>query len=320
MDISAALRAFIRTIERGSISAAARDLKVSQPAVTKHVRNLESHVGARLLERSSRMVRTTPQGQALYDASRDALVSIDAALEGVRRDMGTVEGNLRIHAPSCLGSRHLHGIVMAFQALFPGVSVDLILENRDVDLVYENFDLAIKYGRPANQDLIIRRLGMVERILAATPDFLARHGPIEDPQRLAAVPLILSTAFHARKDILSLRGPGDQTVDVPVRSILRSNSAEVIATTLRDGYAAGPVQLLLVSDELADGRLVRILPQYDVRPTEAFLVYPSIRFMRPALRAFTDFAIPRLRSIQGFDAPDRAATARVAQSAVAGSD
>lgn len=84
MDIAAALRAFVRTVERGSVTAAARDLSVSQPAVTKHLRNLERHVGARLLERSSRMVRPTVQGKALYEASRSALSTIDAALEGVR--------------------------------------------------------------------------------------------------------------------------------------------------------------------------------------------------------------------------------------------
>lgn len=159
MDIAAALRAFVRTVERGSMTAAARDLSISQPAVTKHLRNLERHVGARLLERSSRIVRPTTQGQALYDASRDALVTIDAALEGVRRDMGAVEGNLRIHAPSCLGAKHLHGIIATFQRERRGVTADLILDNRDVDLIHENFDLAIKYGRPTGNDLIIRRLG-----------------------------------------------------------------------------------------------------------------------------------------------------------------
>lgn len=308
MDIAAALRAFIRTVERGSVSAAARDLGVSQPAVTKHLRNLEGHVGARLLERSPRAVRPTPQGQALYDSSRDALSSIDAALEGVRRDMGAVEGILRIHAPSCLGTKHLHRIVMAFQARHPGVQVDLFLENRDVDLIHENIDLAIRYGRPGSQDLVIRRLGMVRRILAATPGFLAAFGPIDSLDRLSAVPLILSTAWQSPRDVLSLRRHDGQPVDIPVCAVLRSNNAEVIATTLLDGHAAGPVQQLLVSDALADGRLVRILADYEVRPTEAFLVFPSARFMRPALRAFIDFAVPLLQAVDGLDA-DRPAIA-----------
>jgi len=299
MDIAIALRAFVRTVERGSVTAAARDLAVSQPAVTKHLRNLERHVGARLLERSSRIVRPTPQGQSLYEASRGALATIDAALEGVRRDMGAVEGHLRLHAPSCLGAKHLHPIVMAFQRHHPSVVIDLVLENRDVDLVYENFDLAVKYGRPSNQELIIRRLGLIRRFLVAAPAFLARVGPIDTLQRLSEVPVIIGATLISPHDVLTLRHQNGEVIDLPVRSILRTNTAEVIASTLVQGYAAGPVQQLLVNDELAEGGLVRILPDYEIRPTEAFLAYPSVRFMRPVVRAFTDFAVPALRAVQG---------------------
>jgi DNA-binding transcriptional LysR family regulator len=304
MDIAAALRAFVRTVERGSVTAAARDLAVSQPAVTKHLRNLERHVGARLLERSARVVRPTAQGQALYETSREALVAIDAALEGVRHDMGAVEGNLRIHAPSCLGAKHLHGIVMAFQRQHPAVSVDLVLENREVDLVYENFDLAVKYGRPTSQELIIRRVGLVRRILVAAPSFIKKHGPIDTPARLSDVSVILSATLHSQRDMLSLRHKDGSTIDIAIDPILRSNNADVIASTLVKGHAAGPVQQLLVSEELAERKLVRILPDYEVRPTEAFIAYPSIRFMRPVLRAFTDFVIPALRAVDGIDTRD----------------
>ncbi|QJP14305.1 LysR family transcriptional regulator [Starkeya sp. ORNL1] len=300
MDLAIALRAFVRTVERGSVTGAARDLAVSQPAVTKHLRNLERHVGARLLERSSRIVRPTPQGQALYEASRSALASIDSALEGVRRDMGAIEGPLRIHAPACLGAKRLHPIVRAFQAEHPAVTVDLVLENRNVDLVYENFDLAVKYGRPEGQELIIRRLGLVRRTLVASPDFLARVGPVDSLERLSAIDIVTTPAVVSPRDMLVLHR-GGETIEVQVRATLRTNAAEVIAQTLLGGHAAGPVQHLFVTEDLAAGRLVRILPDYEVRPSEAFLAYPSVRFMRPVVRAFTDFAVPALRAIEGID-------------------
>ena len=224
---------------------------------------------------------------------------IDAALEGVRRDMGAVEGNLRIHAPSCLGAKHLHGIVMAFQRLYPAVTADLVLDNREVDLVYENFDLAIKYGRPADQELIVRRLGSIRRILVAAPEFINQFGSIDTVERLSEVGIITSATLLAPRDLLSLRHRNGELVDVPVRAVLRTNNASVIAATLIEGHAAGPVQQLLVNDELLRGRLVRILPDYEVRPTEAFFAYPSVRFMRPIVRAFTDFAVPALRSVEG---------------------
>lgn len=301
MDLAVALRAFIRTVERGSMTAAARDLQVSQPAVTKHLRNLERHVGARLLERSARLVRPTPQGRALYEASRPALAAIDTALEEVRRDMGEIEGRLRLHAPSCLGARHLHPIVMAFQARHPAVTVDLVLDNRNVDLVYDNFDLAVKYGRPEGQDVIVRRLGLVRRILVAAPALLARSGPIASPEDLGRLRLVVTQAVLSARDTLTLFGRGT-SLEVPVRPILVTNNADVIAATLREGHAAGPVQQLLVSEDLASGALVRILPDFEIRPTEAFLVYPSVRFMRPVVRAFTDFAVAALRAVDGLDA------------------
>lgn len=299
MDLAAALRAFVRTVERGSVSAAARDLAVSQPAVSKHLRNLERHVGARLVERSARLTRPTPLGQTLYEESRSALASIDAALEGVRRDMGAIEGPLRLHAPACIGVKHLHPIVLEFCKINPGVSVDLVLESRTVDLVYENFDLALRYGRPEGQELIIRRLGFVRRILVAAPSLIERLGPIETVERLAEVPFVTTQPLSPRDTLSLVRGT--EVIEAPVRPLLRTNSAEVIMRTLAEGLAAGPAQRLLVAEELADGRLVRILPEYEIRPSEAFLAYPSVRFMRPVVRAFTDFAVAALRRVEGID-------------------
>lgn len=298
MDIALALRAFLRTVERNSVSAAARDLGVSQPAVSKHLRNLEAHVGARLLERSARLVRPTPQGQRLYEASQPALAAIDAALEDARTEAGSVEGRLRLHAPSCIGVKHLHPIVAAFQAEHPRVTVDLVLEDRVIDLVHEDYDLALRYGRPEGQDLVVRRLGWVRRILVAAPAYLARAGGIETPEQFAACHLVTTrAAVDARSALILHRGR--ETVTVPVQPVLRTNSAEVLVATLLAGRVIGPVQHLLVADHLETGRLVRVLPDYEVRSTEAYLVYPSVRHMRPAVRAFTDFAVPRIRAVEG---------------------
>lgn len=305
MDINAALRAFVRTVEKGSVTGAARDLAISQPAVTKHLRNLERHVNARLLERSSRSVRPTAHGLTLYEVSRTALASIEAAMEGVRRDMGEIEGTLRIHAPSCLGSQHLHRMVMEFQDEHPAVMVDLVLDNRHVDLIYENFDLAVRYGKPESQELIVRRIGSIRRILAASPEYLQRNGPIDSLERLSAVGIVTTTTILSPRDTLTIY-QGDAAFEVQVQPLLRTNNAQVIKASLLAGRGAGPVQVILVADELADGRLVRLLPDYEVKPTDAFLAYPSTKFMRPVVRAFTDFVIPKLRAVEGIDEIARA--------------
>lgn len=300
MDVNLALRAFVRTVEKGSVTGAARDLGISQPAVTKHLRNLERHVNARLLERTTRSVRPTAHGLTLYEVSRTALASIEAAMEGVRHDMGEIEGALRIHAPSCIGAQHLHGMVMEFQNEHPAVTVDLVLDNRQVDLIYENFDIAVQYGKPEQQELIIRRFGSIRRILVASPEFLKRVGPIDSLDRLSKVDMITTTTILSPRDTLTLCREGALT-EVSVRPSLRTNNAQVITNSLKSGHGAGPVQVILVSEELADGRLVRILPEYEVRPTDAYLTYPSTRFMRPVVRAFTDFVVPKLRNVEGID-------------------
>ena len=299
MDFSSALKAFVRTVERGSLTAAARDLGISQPAVTKQLSNLEREVGARLMERSARSIRLTPQGKALYQATREPLAALEAALEGARQDAGHVEGPLRIHAPSCIGARHFHRIVMEFQRRHPRVTADLILENREIDLVFEDFDLALRYERPTGQDVVIRRLGRIRRIVVAAPSFLARHGPIEEPEQLSELAVITTSRLTAPRDVLFLERDGSDSLAVPVRPALRTNSAEVISSTLLSGHAIGPVQELLVTDELADGRLVRVLPNYEVRSTEAYFALPSVRYMRPAVREFIEYAVPSLKSIEG---------------------
>jgi DNA-binding transcriptional LysR family regulator len=300
MDLALALKAFVRTVERGSLTAAAKDLRVSQPAVTKHLRNLEDHVGARLLERSTRVVRPTPLGLMLYEASQPALASIEAALEGVRRNMGSIEGLLRVHAPTCIGANHLHAIVMEFQERHPTVSIDLVLEDRVVDLIFENYDLGIKYGRPDGQDLVIRSLGYIRRILVASPTFLAKHGPVDTLDRLAGIDLVTTAAVLSPHGTLFLQS-GHEEAEVPVRATLRTNNANVIVNSLLSGRVAGPVQHLLVHDELERGSLIRILPDYGVKSHEIFMAYPSVRFMRPAVRVFTEFVVPRLRAVEGID-------------------
>ncbi|MDQ0996263.1 DNA-binding transcriptional LysR family regulator [Phyllobacterium ifriqiyense] len=305
MDINVALKAFIRTVEKGSITAAARDLGVTQPAVTKHISNLERHVQARLLERSSKIVRPTAHGLELYEASRMAIASIDAALEGVRINTGEIEGNLRIHAPSCIGVGHLERIVGEFQDEYCGISVELALDERTIDLVYDNFDLSLHYGKIEDQEVIVRRIGWVERFLVASPRYLKQVGEIEDKQRLSELEVIGTPKMLAQRSTISLLGPSGRAEDVIVRPILTTNNAHVMIAALLRGRGVGLVQKNLVLDLLASGELVRVLPEYWLRSTEAFLAYPSTKFMRPVVRAFTDFVMPRLRAIEGISSEQR---------------
>lgn len=298
MDITAALRAFVRAVERGSLTAAARDLGVSQPAVSKMIRNLEGHTGARLLERNSRSVKPTPIGLALYETSGTSLSAIDAAIEAARTDMGEIRGTLRLHGPVCLGESHLHRIVAEFQDRHRQIAVELTLENRAVDLVHENIDVALRIGRPSEQSYILRKVGDIQRILVASPGYVKAHGPVRSPEMLASRDVIVTDAVMSRQGTVGLVRNSRASV-LAINPILKTNNARVLIAALLEGRGVGPVQVPLVTGELADGRLVRVLPQYELRPSELFMIYPSARFLRPAVRAFIDFAGAALKSIEG---------------------
>ncbi len=298
MDVTAALRALVRTIERGSITAAARDMGISQPAVSKLIRNLEAHTGARLLERSSRVVKPTPIGLSLYDASGTSLAVIDAALEAARHEMGDVKGTLRLHGPVCLGESHLHRIVGDFQRKHRHVSVELTLENRPVDLIHENLDVAVRIGRATEQSYIMRKVGLIERILVASPQYLASHREIRSPAGLDEHDVVVTDAVLSRQGTITLV-KGRRSMQVAVNPVLRTNNARVLISALLAGRGLGPVQVPLVIDELAKGKLVPVLRDYEVKPSELYLIYPTKRFLRPVVRSFIDFVGPALKAIKG---------------------
>jgi hypothetical protein len=163
---------------------------------------------------------------------------------------------------------------MNFQDRHPAVSIELTLENRSVDLIHENVDLALRMGRPADQNLIVRRIGFSRRILVASPDYLARRGPVRSRGDLSDHDIFVTDASLSRGGTLSLC-KGDATAEIAVRPRLTTNNAQVLVDALKAGRGIGTSQVLLVTDELKRGQLIRVLPEYEVRATELFLTYPS---------------------------------------------
>lgn len=298
MDLTVALRAFIRTVERGSMTAAAEDLGISQPAVSKLLRNLETHTRARLLERNSRAVRPSPTGLRLYEVCNGALATIDAAIDEARNEAGTIGGTLRLHGPVCLGESRLHRIVADFQDRHPAVAVRLTLENRSADLIHEGFDLAIRMGRPLDQETILRRIGLVRRVLVAAPSYLANRTPVTKPSDLLGHSILVTDTVLSRTDTLSLCR-NRETTEIRVHPVLVTNNAQVLIDAMRSGRGIGTAQVQLVSEDLASGRLVVVLGDHEIPSTELYLTYSSAKFLRPTVRAFVDFVIPALRKIDG---------------------
>ena len=157
-----------------------------------------------------------------------------------------------MHGPVCLGESRLHRIVADFQDRHPAVSVRLTLENRSADLIHEGFDLAIRMGRPVDQEAILRRIGLVQRILVAAPSYLAKRASVTEPHDLPDHSLLVTDTVLSRADTLPLCRNGE-TVEVPVRPVLTTNNARVLIDAMLSGRGIGTAQVQLVAEELASG-------------------------------------------------------------------
>jgi DNA-binding transcriptional LysR family regulator len=153
-------------------------------------------------------------------------------------------------------------------------------------------------GWPTDQNLILRKIGFSRRILVASPFYLAQRGAVRRPKDLSYHDIIVTNASLSRGGMLSLCRRKTVT-EISVRPRLTTNNAQVLVDALVAGRGIGTAQVLLVTEELKDGKLVRVLPDYEIKPTELFLVYPSARFLRSTVRAFIDFAMPALQRIDG---------------------
>lgn len=196
-------------------------------------------------------------------------------------------------------------MILEFQDLHPGITIDLMLDDRTVDLIYENFDLTLRYGKIEDQEVVARRIGWVQRILVAAPSYLQLVGDITSPGQLSELDVISTFTGLSSRNSMVLVTADDGTAEIPVRPVFKSNNSHVILNSLLRGRGVGAVQRNLVTGLLANGELVRVLPTYAVRSTEAFLAFPSTKFMRPVVRAFTEFVIPRLRAIEGISQDSR---------------
>lgn len=282
------------------MSAAARGLGLSQPAVSKLIRNLETHVGAPLLERGPTGARPTDQGARLRERLGDTLSIIDAAVGAAKDETRGISGELRLQALACLGERHLAGIAQRFRKLHPGVTVNLKLDNSPADLHAGGIDMAFGYAPAPVEGVVQARIGIVRRYLVAAPSYVASHATIDTPAALAAHDLIVTDASISGSGTLPLRRNREECA-INVTPVLRTNSVGVLLEALRAGRGVGTAQLLLVDRDFAEGRLVRVLPEWEIPPSDLFVSYRAARHLRPVIRAFVDYAIPALRRIDGVE-------------------
>jgi DNA-binding transcriptional LysR family regulator len=293
MDRLDDLALYVSIIDAGSLVGAARRTRLSPASVTRRLGALEQRLGVRLLERNTRRIAPTEAGRRLANHARALLADFENAMRDAAGESIAPRGMLRLSAPLLFGRRHLAPVTMAYLKAFPEVSVELTLADRPVDLIEEGVDVALRIAHLADSSLVARRVGLVRRIRVASPQYLATAGTPRRPEDLAAHDIVLFFNHANSADWHFVdRAKRDQVVRVNAR--FRVNRAEAAIVAARDGHGVLSVLSYQVASELADGSLVRILRRFERPPIPVQLVVPTARLMPPRVRAFLDFAVPRL--------------------------
>lgn len=283
---------FVRVVEAGSFTAAARLLGIPKTTVSRRIAALEREVGVRLLQRTTRSLNMTDAGRLYYEQSSQALRTIEVANLRLTEARAEPSGMVRVSAPVGFGGHFLTSTVFDFLAMYPKTKVELRLTDDKLDLVESGIDLAFRTGILADSTLVARKLGATHRLLCASPDYLARHGVPEGPTDLTRHHCVIAGPSTASAH-WELHGPhGPETVTVAGR--FAANEMQAVIAAAIAGYGIAQVPHGIAEASIKDGQLRRVLSDYTTPVGGLYAVYPSNRYLSPLVRAFIDLAVRRL--------------------------
>lgn len=287
MDMLEGMRSFTRVVEAGGFAAAARDMGLSRAVVNKQVSKLEDVLGAQLLRRSTRRVSATDTGLAFYQRCLTVLAELDAAVSAVTELQEEPAGTLRVNAPMTLGTLHLAGIISRFMADYPGLRIEVSLNDRFIDPIEEGFDVSLRVSEPTHAtSLVTRELAAVRLVLCASPDYLAQRGEPTTPDELRQH-RCLHYGYQASGIQWRLRGPhGD--VSVGVDCAMWSNNGEVLAAAARGRQGIALLPTFIVGASLQSGELRTLMCDYEPAPLTLCALYPRHRHLSAKVRLFVD--------------------------------
>jgi DNA-binding transcriptional LysR family regulator len=263
VNLLEAMRIYVRVVERGSISGAARDLDIGQPAVSERIERLEKYLGCQLLLRNARAFQCTPEGIIFHERSKSVLGAVEEAVAEVSSEDQAVKGTIRIAAPHCFGETVLPEGLKRIRETWPQLAIELVLNDRLADLVTEGVDISFRLGQPGDGAFIACPLGQVGRLLVASPDYLKRHAAIATPADLAKHSFIrVKGAFDA--DQLPLTD-GTHIVDnIAIQTSIKTTHWRPMYEMALAGLGIGVLEAPAARDAIGSGRLVQLLPHYEV--------------------------------------------------------
>jgi len=292
INLVTCMRVFTAVVDTGSFASASDKLDLSRGMATRYVAQLEQHLGVRLLNRSTRRLSLTEAGSEYYQRATQVLAMVEESEQSLAQEAAVPRGTLRLSSSVAFGIHHLGWVVTEYLQQYPGVQVDVVLNDRTVNLIEEGFDLAIRIGRELDPGLIARRIAPTEVVACAAPDYLKRMGTPAAPEDLTGHNCLsyaywsMGNEWHFRRDGMERK--------VAVSGNLRGNTGDILIDAAIKGLGILLQPSFLVYEALRDKRLVRILPEWQVDPLFVYAVYPDRKFLPSKVRSFIDFIAERL--------------------------
>ena len=310
MDRFHAIEAFVKVVETGSFARAAERLGVSVSSVSRHVTDLEAHLNARLLNRTTRRLSLTEIGRAFHERCVQLLADLEEAEESAGEGAVVPRGTLRLTCGVTFGERYLAPAIAEFMARYPQMRFDAELSDRVVDLVEEGFDAAVRIGAVGGQNLVARKVGTTRLVCCAAPSYLAQYGEPRVPEDLAAHACLLY-AYAPQIGLWPFRDPDGGERNVRVAGPAHANNGRFLEALAVAGAGISYEPDFIVGPEIKAGRLVPILRAFAPPAAGIHVVYPSRRHLSAKVRAFTDFLTQRFTGAEwALEPPATAAKAK----------
>ncbi|MFD3237551.1 LysR family transcriptional regulator [Rahnella perminowiae] len=293
------MQTFVRIVESGSLSAAATQLSTSQPTVSRRLQSLERLLGAKLILRTTHAMKLTDDGQRCYEQAKLLLerwVSLEDQLNGAGDEP---VGILRVRAPHAFGQDQLIAPLTRYLQRYPNLSVDWMLNDRTPDFISEDIDCAIQVGNIVDPSMVAILLAEVPRIVVATPQLLQQH-PVNRVSELPQLPWISLSTFYRNEFALKHDNDG-RMESCSISPRMATDSLYAVRKAVLSGLGAGIVSAWIVKEDIAEGRLQRVLPGWNALPLPVYLVYPYSSYYPARLRKFLEMmrsVMPELAEMQ----------------------
>lgn len=294
MDRIRSIQALIAVVESGSFVSAAQRLHSSKAAISRYIQDLETYLGVRLLQRSTRRLSLTEAGKSYYQRTKEILADLDHADNSIGASNSSLVGHIRINAPLTFGTRYLAPLWAEFLATYPAITLDVELNDRRVDLLEEGFDLAIRIGNLADSSLVSRRLANGYAIVCAAPEYIRQHGTPEIPEDLMEH-AVISYSYLPTGDIWHFESnqTGEQRA-VTVKPRMHTNNGDTIRAVVLGGQGVALQPAFMVSPDIQAGNLVSLLPEWSGPKFGIHAVYPSRKHLSLKVKTLIDYLAGKL--------------------------